>query len=70
MCKLNWLVLITVNDEISADECKDAIVERGLCIEGHNLVLDVGHVGELAQNLLYALELFTFIGHHRLFSVE
>ena len=68
--KLYWLVLVTINYKIPAYEGKDTIVERRLSIKGHNLVLEIGHVVEFAQNLLYALELLTFVAHHRLFSVK
>jgi len=55
------LFIVTVNNEISTDETKDAIVEGGLRIERDNLMRNRWQGSQLFHNCCSAKELLTLV---------
>lgn len=54
LSEFEWLLNISVDDEIATHKRDDAIVESWLSIEGNNLVLDAWHSGEFCHDVLHA----------------
>ena len=50
LSKLEWLLDISVNDKVSADERDDAVVESWLSIKSDNLVLNAGHTNKFLHD--------------------
>ena len=64
LSKLEWLLDVSVDDEVTTDERDDAIVESWLSIKSDNLVLDARHANKFLHDLLHAKELLAFVAQH------
>ena len=54
LSEFEWLLNISVDDEIATHKRDDAIVKSWLSIEVNDLVLDAWHSGEFCHDVLHA----------------
>lgn len=63
-------VLATVDEEVTRDEAKNAVVDRGLSVEALDLVRNLAERTELINDASDTLELFTLETEHGIVSVQ